>query len=241
MFCNHCGKEIPNNAKFCNFCGKEIGIYPVHQSNDMQMPNNSNQSYGGAGTYQRDTKTMFMYAMTGATICMGICNFFPILSGNTEILKWLDIDDSLGIQEPIMLLMLIATAVFVLASLFFAGKFLLNMWCGVRGYDLANSSLSASWCQVLSLILQYLLSELMNSMIRWDIFEFASLGWFMLIIGLANIFIFVKGYLGEKIVPGQSGQYQENQSITSEKTCLVCNTTYVLGSVCPKCGSKATK
>ncbi len=24
MYCNNCGKEIPDNSKFCNFCGSKI-------------------------------------------------------------------------------------------------------------------------------------------------------------------------------------------------------------------------
>ena len=34
MFCNRCGKEIPNNAKFCPGCGKNLEL--VEAENDSK-------------------------------------------------------------------------------------------------------------------------------------------------------------------------------------------------------------
>jgi len=31
MYCNQCGKQIPDDAKFCHHCGSAIGIEQEHE------------------------------------------------------------------------------------------------------------------------------------------------------------------------------------------------------------------
>ena len=74
------------------------------------------------------------------------------------------------------------------------------------------------------------------------LFEIPLMGWLLLIVPLINIFIFVRGYLGENSVRKMSQSFQEeNERIVEEKVCLVCKTRYTLGSKCPKCGSTAVE
>lgn len=38
MYCNHCGKEIPEQAKFCNYCGTQVNIPQPQPAAPVQQP-----------------------------------------------------------------------------------------------------------------------------------------------------------------------------------------------------------
>ena len=42
MFCNHCGKEIPNTVKFCEFCGKPVEATVVMAPTGPLQPTEAN-------------------------------------------------------------------------------------------------------------------------------------------------------------------------------------------------------
>ena len=42
MYCQHCGREIPNNAQFCGCCGAKQILLPQHKTPQPQYPNPNN-------------------------------------------------------------------------------------------------------------------------------------------------------------------------------------------------------
>jgi uncharacterized membrane protein YvbJ len=49
MYCNNCGKQIPDNSKFCNYCGSKIGFLPTDSekssNNSIKTTNNKNEIF----------------------------------------------------------------------------------------------------------------------------------------------------------------------------------------------------
>ena len=39
MFCNKCGKQIPDNSTFCNYCGKKLEI--IYDNNNSSASKSS--------------------------------------------------------------------------------------------------------------------------------------------------------------------------------------------------------
>ena len=45
MYCNNCGKELPDGSAFCNFCGTKLDITPDNKSiNNNNSPSKANES-----------------------------------------------------------------------------------------------------------------------------------------------------------------------------------------------------
>ena len=38
MFCNKCGKQIPDNTKFCGVCGTPVRVTPVSKTVPVKKP-----------------------------------------------------------------------------------------------------------------------------------------------------------------------------------------------------------
>jgi uncharacterized membrane protein YvbJ len=44
MFCNKCGKEIPDNSSFCNFCGQKIELLNKEKKEEQSQKQTEDQT-----------------------------------------------------------------------------------------------------------------------------------------------------------------------------------------------------
>lgn len=261
MFCRHCGKEIANDAKFCDGCGKALATTTGSREEypKMQPTGSANQINYGYGMYNLNfnKKTIFLIATIIATIFVALGGIWPCITLNLfgqireysikEIWGVITRLEEYGLDIGVVKVMLGGATMASIASAFFGGRFLLFFYHGQRRYTLVNQAILSMWCGVISFVLMLVTKWFVNSQTADEfygvqLFETTSTGWMMLILALVNIHVFIKGYLGERILNIESMHFlNENERITREKLCIVCKTKYVLGSVCPKCGSKSTE
>ena len=97
---------------------------------------------------------------------------------------------------------------------------------GKKKYDLANPALVNSWSCIVADSIMIITCKVANNITADEfygvkLFETPLMGWLLLIVPLINIFIFVRGYLGENSVRKMSQSFQEeNERIVEEKVCL---------------------
>lgn len=232
MYCNHCGKDVPDGAKFCNYCKKGLGLQINNKSENMEAP-------------QATGNIIFKYAMIAVTVLMGICTFLIDVTIEESLIKYMAgyVDDSKQFIIPLIRVLSVVALVLGYASTFLAAKFLFSLFFSTDGYSLAKQSVWVTWFQIVSIASRWIMIELFNEeVVGYVVYEMPKMSWLVIVVALVNVFVLVKCYLGKPIVPGWIGKhYQADPQIKLEKTCSECKTTYALGNACPKCGSKSTE
>lgn len=254
MFCSQCGKQIEDNAKFCKYCGKSL----IQQNEPLRSPTiYYNEQMNSATMVHLDSKTIYAVLMIVSTIFAAMGGLLPSLSVSVwsyskecsvkDIWKLASSLEDWGIEDVTFQAVLgVVSFAYILGAI--AGAIMLvALLNGKKKYDLANPALVNSWSCIVADSIMIITCKVANNITADEfygvkLFEIPLMGWLLLIVPLINIFIFVRGYLGENSVRKMSQSFQEeNERIVEEKVCLVCKTRYTLGSKCPKCGSTAVE
>ena len=86
MYCNKCGKEIPNNVKFCTYCGEktEISNIPVMKNNSVK-----NNDYATTDITKGllGTIAVCVLALVGIVFVITAIKYF---SDNMDAFYWLE-------------------------------------------------------------------------------------------------------------------------------------------------------
>ena len=253
MYCSQCGKKIIDNAKFCKYCGQAVNSEVPKAGNDIVSVDTTT----AGETITLTPKNIYFLMMIGASIFAAIGGLLPTVSvgmwGYSRECSVKDIWELLSSLKDMGADVDIFYLIFGLSSLLYivsalAGVVLIGaVLLGKKKYDLANPALVGAWTCILADGITVLLKVIINQNTSDELFGLKMFstpiaGWLLLIVPLLNIFIFIKGYLGEKIVYESTSMIeQKNKQITEEKICMVCKTRYTLGSRCPKCGSTAVE
>ena len=74
MFCNNCGKQIPDSSHFCNYCGTRI---------DASIQNSGNSSRNKANKIEEDRKFK-IYLILAIVSLIGFIYFIPVIIGGMK-------------------------------------------------------------------------------------------------------------------------------------------------------------
>lgn len=262
MFCTKCGNELADNMKFCPKCGAQVSGNTGDVSSGGKSINISLDGMPLKVSFERIKiiKAFFLLLTLAATVFVALGGLLPIvhceigafgysvggdwtlfeLREKINILEQYDIEGDALTNFKICVWIAIV-AYFV--SVFFAAKALLALLMGGKRYQITNPvTVSMFWGMgsVVILILLILFTNHMTAeeLYGMEFFTITSTGWLLLVMSIANIFIFVNGYLGEGMFR-EFFSSDDEDDIAKEKVCLVCKTKYVVGNRCPVCGSEA--
>lgn len=253
MFCMKCGKELDDSAQYCSGCGTAVGEKESHMLSinvGKVTPN---------FLRRREDNLPYRILMAVITILIIISGFLPILEARIKIFGWdftsyitstkwnlLNIwqnVDTLGdaISSANMvklkiaiILALLSYGICVIMGFFFIKGFFtgkqrkdLTMW-------VSAVCIAAEVAYIIIFWLRLRINDVAASFYSSkEIISYTTIGWVLLFLPIVNLII-SRQYLGTCIKI-------DNDNSTKEKICLLCKTSYVIGSKCPNCGSTATE
>lgn len=254
MYCSQCGKKIMDNANFCKYCG---------QPSNSEIPETKKTDITVDKAMSNDTlvltnKSVYLLMMIVSSMFTAAGGLLPTISVGMwgysrecsvkDVWELLSSLKDMGVDvDSFYLVFGLSSILYITSAL--AGIMVIGaLISGKKKYDLVNPVLVGAWTCILADGITIIWKMIINhntsdELYGIKIFSTPIMGWLLLIVPLVNIYIFVKGYLGEKIIydSGAITTEQTNREITEEKVCMVCKTRYTLGSRCPKCGSTAVE
>lgn len=241
MFCSNCGRKCDDNIKFCPECGHSLGggsnlkISVPNVFNNVQMPKGDLKKLG------------FLWLMIGSVVLSAISAFFPCILGEldyyfdsyTREFSMLEIFDllevikeagvSVGAYKFLFIVCIVISVIIGIAGI----KMLYDMLNGGKGEKLTASATLASGFSVIRFLLLLLNVFLINKATSEKLWgtKFLSLSiwsWITVICAVICISVFSRFYL----------ENCEKEEALNTRICKKCGTSFEIGEVCPKCGTK---
>ena len=236
MFCSNCGKEVKETEIYCHHCGYHLkgeNTAPVIKPTD----NNGDTSY--------------LVAIALANIFVAISIFYKTMHciftdyhrklSVFDMFDFVDYLDNWGFEinhYTAIKIFGVGAVISGILSMIFGAVFLFSVYKKEARKKINISQISSFW-GLLGILLQGISVKLLNAcddvgIMELTLFRFTVWSWFVIVIALVNIFLLSKLYTGSSSpVSMRSKEY-------SEKTCMICKTTYSIGNKCPNCGSTST-
>ena len=199
MYCQKCGKLIPEDARFCKYCGSDVNketIVMIERNSEIQ---------------KSDSKIIYAVLMVISTAIIAVAGFLPMISvelffDTAQLSVWdlwkLAINWGVAIDNTIVAFAVWIISLSYIISLIMGILMFINLCKGEKGEGLVGySNYGSCSCIVGSVVLlatQVILNENISEYF-WglELLSIPWLEWLILILPFVNIFLFSKRYLEE--------------------------------------------
>lgn len=250
MFCSNCGKKVEDGVKFCSDCGMptDNSLKMQYYNTKKSVPNQTNSN---------DAKRIALIVFIAfCSVVSAISILFPILTAKVEyffsygrrefsffeLYEYIDDLESIGgnvaIFKGIYFLCIAISVVIAIAAL----RILYEAFS--KGDNISVSATVASGFAVVRGIIYFIVTAIINKAVEADIigsYSFLELTtWSWITVGLAVINMVVFIPLFSKFFDGEEDgdECEDTSMLTLSKVCPNCHTSFSIGEICPKCGTK---